>query len=125
MKTRDHSVIQSMVDAGLGDFSSLRHHPYRSVLLSALGGKGGFDTSVASSPLQLVDGDALLMCTDGLWEHVEDVAMERLLAASTSSEAWLTAMESELLMTAESGCDNYTARSVWVSDTAEDTVLHP
>jgi serine/threonine protein phosphatase PrpC len=55
MRTRDHSVIQSMYEAGLGDLASLRNHPYRGVLLSALGGKEAFETSVAQAPLALQD----------------------------------------------------------------------
>lgn len=134
MKTRDHSVIQSMFEAGLGDYATLRHHPYRGVLLSALGGKEAFETSVAQSPLSLEDGDALLMCTDGLWDHVEDATMEALLRSSASGEDWLMAMEAELLKNADSNCDNYTAMSVWVHggtmpprprQAAETTVLEP
>jgi len=124
MKTRDHSVVQSMFDAGLGDYASLRNHPYRGVLLSALGGKEAFETSIAQSPMGLEDGDALLMCTDGLWDHVDDALMERLLTSSKSAEAWLMAMENELLKTANSNCDNYTAMAVWVSG-AGQTGLAP
>jgi hypothetical protein len=39
----------------------------------------------------------LMMCTDGMWDHVEDAAMEQLLRASRSGEEWLMAMEAELL----------------------------
>ena len=119
MKTRDHSVIQSMYEAGLGDIASLRNHPYRGVLLSALGGKEAFETSVAQAPLALQDGDVILMCTDGMWDHVEDSAMEGLLRSSRTGEDWLMAMEAELLRTANSNCDNYTAMSVWVRGTAQ------
>jgi len=134
MKTRDHSVIQSMYEAGLGDLASLRNHPYRGVLLSALGGKEAFETSIAGSPLALQDGDVLMMCTDGMWDHVEDAAMEQLLRASRSGEEWLMAMEAELLKNADTNCDNYTAMSVWVSgglnpglapQDGETTVLEP
>jgi serine/threonine protein phosphatase PrpC len=122
MKTRDHSVIQSMYEAGLGDLETLRHHPYRGVLLSALGGKEAFETSVAQAPLPLQDGDVMLMCTDGMWDHVADATMLRLLRASTSGEEWLVAMEGELLKSADSNCDNYTAMSVWVRGDAQADV---
>ncbi|MBS0543750.1 MAG: protein phosphatase 2C domain-containing protein, partial [Proteobacteria bacterium] len=36
-QSRDHSVMQSMIDAGLGDAAMLRRHPQRGVLLAALG----------------------------------------------------------------------------------------
>lgn len=39
-QTCDHSVIQSMLDAGYCDGNALREHPGRSVLLYALGSRG-------------------------------------------------------------------------------------
>lgn len=120
-QSRDHSVMQSMVDAGFGDAAMLRHHPQRSVLLAALGTPEAIQPAVVESPLALRDGDVFLLCTDGLWEYVEEATMERLLAGSSTPDAWLAALEAEVLAHAKRDHDNYTALAVWVGDPADAT----
>jgi serine/threonine protein phosphatase PrpC len=120
-QSRDHSVMQSMVDAGFGDAAMLRHHPQRSVLLSALGTRDEIHPAVVESPMPLRDGDVFMLCTDGLWEYVEEATMERLLAGSTTAEAWLAALEAEVLAHAKRDHDNYSAMVVWVGDAADAT----
>ena len=120
-QSRDHSVMQSMLDAGFGDAAMLRNHPQRSVLLAALGGTEEIHPAVVDSPMPLRDGDVFMLCTDGLWEYVEESAMERLLAGSASAESWLAALETELLAHAKRDNDNYTAMAVWVGNPADAT----
>ncbi len=40
----------------------------------------------------LQPGDALLLCSDGLWEWVMEADMERTLAQHGNAEDWLAAM---------------------------------
>ena len=120
-QSRDHSVMQSMVDAGFGDAAMLRHHPQRSVLLAALGTPEEIHPAVVESPLPLRDGDVFMLCTDGLWEYVEESTMERLLAGSATAESWLVALEAELLAHARRDHDNYSAMAIWVGNPADAT----
>lgn len=115
-QTRDHSVMQSMVDAGYGDDNALRDHPARNVLLYALGSEDDMFPSVSEQMLPIDDGDVFLLCTDGLWEYVREETMESLLAASSSAQMWLEALEQELLVHARDGHDNYSAIAVWIGD---------
>ena len=122
-QTRDHSVVQSLVDAGYADDDAARTHPQRSVLLSALGTEDDFEASFASRPLNLRHGDVFLLCTDGWWEFVREDAMLALLAEAGSPKRWLDLMEAELLTNARPGHDNYTAVTVWVDDDESRTRL--
>lgn len=88
--TVDHSLAQQLVEAGLVPASQLRTHPQRSMLLAAVGAQG--DVAASSGAAQLEDGDALFICTDGLWEWVDEEAMERALASAADTKAWLAAM---------------------------------
>lgn len=126
-QTRDHSVVQTMVDAGYGDAAMIRSHPQRSLLTSAIGLSEDVELTVSAKPLQLHSGDVFLLCTDGWWEHVQESEMERLLGASAGSDAWLLEMEKLILQRALSVSDNYTALCVTVSESEEDetTVLLP
>lgn len=115
-QSRDHSVVQDLVDAGLGDAAMLRHHPQRSVLLAALGSESELRPQLSSEAEQVRDGDAYLLCSDGLWEHVEESDMVRELAGSRSAQGWVAALEQIVLARAARGHDNYSAVAVWIGD---------
>ena len=120
-QTRDHSVTQQMVDAGYLKPEELRCSPNRSKLLAALGGSNGqgeFDIAPVAFPVQ--DKDVFLLCSDGLWEYIEESELEKMLAASTSASGWLTALEEQVIARGHATQDNYSAIVVWCSD-SDDT----
>jgi serine/threonine protein phosphatase PrpC len=90
--TRDHSLTQQLIDAGYAKADQLRMHPQRNILFAAVGTEGESAASVTELPVDLVDGDAFLVCTDGLWEWVHEDRMEQTLAAAQDSQSWLSAM---------------------------------
>lgn len=123
-QTRDHSVVQQMVDAGYLKSEELRLSPNRSKLLAALGGSNGhgeFDIVPAAFPVQ--DNDVFLLCSDGLWEYIKESELEQTLAASTSASKWLTALEAQVLARGHAAQDNYSAIVVWCSDSDDTTQL--
>jgi len=67
-RTRDHSVVQLLLDMGRLKEGEIASHPDRSRLLKAL---GGGDQSGDVTTLALEPGDGLALCSDGVWEHVE------------------------------------------------------
>jgi serine/threonine protein phosphatase PrpC len=90
--TRDHSLTQQLIDAGYVEADQLRIHPQRNILVAAVGAEGEGAASATELPVDLVDGDAFLLCTDGLWEWVHEDRMEQTLAAAQDSHDWLSAM---------------------------------
>ncbi|MEO7056771.1 MAG: protein phosphatase 2C domain-containing protein [Caldimonas sp.] len=117
-RTRDHSLVQSLVDGGMLAAADMRSHPQRSELLSALGvGEEDLQVSVPERSWQLEAGDVFLLCTDGVWEFVEDDQLELALASSASPLAWLHELERNVLHGAahKPRHDNFTALAVWVS----------
>lgn len=121
LQSRDHSVVQDLIDAGLGDPSMLRKHPQRSVLLAALGSAEAPRPELSAQPERIVDGDVYMLCSDGLWEYVEEAEMEDSLRRSESAQGWLDALERGVLSRARHGHDNYSAIAVWIGDPAEVT----
>lgn len=120
-QSRDHSVMQSMLDAGIGDAAMLRQHPQRGALLAALGSADDVQPELSREAEAVCDGDVFMLCSDGLWEYVEEPTMERLLVCSPTAESWLAALEAEVLARAKREHDNYSAIAVWLGDRAETT----
>jgi PPM family protein phosphatase len=120
-QTRDHSVVQLMVDAGFLMPEQMRTHPRRSELQSALGSAPeDLLVSTAAKPWLLQPHDVFLLCTDGLWEYVDEAEMCASLSRATDPDSWLAKLE-ELVLThaAESGKtahDNFSGIAVWVGE---------
>ena len=71
--TRDHSLVQSMVDRGLITEDEARSHPRKNVIMRAV----GLERTIRSDifRLDIRPGDALLLCSDGLSNIVTDQEM--------------------------------------------------
>ena len=71
--TKDHSLVESMVDRGDITAEEARHHPNRNLITSALGPdeKPRCDGYFC----ELQPGEYLLLCTDGLIDTVTDQEM--------------------------------------------------
>ena len=116
MQTRDHSISQTMVDAGYIKAEEIRNAPNRSKLYAALGNKEQFETEVIPSVFSLKSGDVFLLCSDGLWEYVIENEMEQLLADAASAVEWVQLLEDKVLAKGHLGQDNYSALVVWCRD---------
>ncbi len=83
--TRDHSLVQSMVDRGLITEEEARSHPRKNVIMRAV----GLERTIRSDifRLEIRSGDALLLCSDGLSNLVSTEEMEALLLASSDDDA--------------------------------------
>jgi serine/threonine protein phosphatase PrpC len=68
--TQDHSFVGEQIRAGILTKEQARVHPQRNVITRALGSQSTVqvDTFVG----ELLEGDVLVMCTDGLTSHVPD-----------------------------------------------------
>jgi protein phosphatase len=76
--TRDHTMAQGLIDAGLIDPEEARSHRLRNVLTNCVGGHLGVKGEITK--LRIADGDRLLLCTDGLNDAVSDTRIAELLS---------------------------------------------
>lgn len=113
--TRDHSLVQQLVDAGYCTAEQAKVHPLRNTLLFAIGAESDEPLEITCDETDLLEGDAFLICTDGLWEWLSAEEIEHLLALSLTAKQWLD----ELIRVSEENCrgsaklrDNYTAFAV-------------
>lgn len=78
MLTRDHTVVQHLVEAGALSADQAERHPESHVVTRAVGMGPGFEVESVSVPL--VPGDRLLLCSDGLHGCLSDSQIATLLA---------------------------------------------
>jgi len=103
--TRDHSVGQALIDAGLSDPDQARQSSMRGVLTRALGVEPTVQPDYGE--FELAGGDRLLLCSDGLTDMVADEQIARLLARDASSDELVKDLIERAL--AQGGHDNVTA----------------
>ncbi len=122
-QTRDHSISQSMVEAGYLKQEEIRSSPTRNQLYAALGNGEHFEADVLPAEFPIIDGDVFLMCSDGLWEYVEENEMEWMLSSSSFASEWLGALEKQVLMRGHQRQDNYSAIALWCKDSDDRTLM--
>jgi protein phosphatase len=75
-RTVDHTRVQQMLQRGILTPEQARQHPEAHVLVQALGvspdAQHGLKPEVWNEPLELRRGDVLLLCSDGLYDFIED-----------------------------------------------------
>jgi serine/threonine protein phosphatase PrpC len=113
-QTLDHSVPQALVQTGAIQASEIRRHPDRNRLLRSLGGEEEVAPALLDAPVKLESGDAFLLCSDGLWEHVTEAEMEDLLRGAGDPDRWLKRLEARVLGVARGAFDNYSGTAVFV-----------
>jgi protein phosphatase len=83
--TEDHSVAGELVEEGFLDPEDILDHPQRNLLTRALG--LGPEVKVDVDTLPLRAGHRLLLCTDGLWGMIYDLAqLEEVLYRGETPE---------------------------------------
>lgn len=104
--TRDHTVTQMLIDVGQLRPEDAWKHRRRHVVTNVLGGPAlGVRGEVHK--LRLVDGDRLLLCTDGLNEPVKDERIAELLGLHPDPDDACQALVDAAL--SRGGPDNVTA----------------
>jgi protein phosphatase len=103
--TRDHSLVQRLVELGQLSPAEAANHHQKNVLYRAVGQGEGLEVDVESR--QLAPGSKLLICSDGLWGLVsDDKILEVVRTAPTLQNACETLIDAA---NAAGGPDNITA----------------
>jgi serine/threonine protein phosphatase PrpC len=116
--TNDHSVVASLVEAGIIQPDDIYTHPKRNQIYRSLGEKPVVEVDTFKVDLQA--GDKLLLCTDGLWDMTRDPIIQQIMGKAvndpnrTSQELIKTALEG-------GGEDNVSVIVAQFSETSERT----
>jgi protein phosphatase/serine/threonine-protein phosphatase Stp1 len=104
--TRDHSMVQELVDAGAISPGDAEKHPNANIITRAVGSEGELDLDKVTN--RLLPGDRFLLCSDGLSKTLPESELARLLAMSPPTDHLVEAA------LARQGRDNVTAVAIEV-----------
>jgi len=82
--TRDHTIVEDLVERGLLAPEEAERHPYKNVLSRNLGARA--EARVDLLELELLPGDRLLLCSDGLYGYASAEAIQYLLGSGDAPE---------------------------------------
>lgn len=83
--SRDHSQVQRLVDAGVLTPEEAGSHPNANVITKAVGGADHLAVDVAM--FDIAAGDRFLLCSDGLYNELDDTALLEGLSSATVETA--------------------------------------
>lgn len=76
--TKDHSMVQQLVEAGTITEEEVIHHPKRNMLTRAI---GVYETvEVDTGVVEVHQNDRILLCSDGLSGYIEESKIEQVLS---------------------------------------------
>lgn len=80
--TKDHSVVQALVDRGEITEAEAEHHPEKNKIRKSLGIKSNVESEPCQMPLIPAEGDMMLICSDGLSGMIDEGDMLEVLAVT-------------------------------------------
>jgi len=80
--TKDHSLVQNMVDKGMITPEQARTHSHRNVILRAVGIEKNISLDLIKG--KTLSGDIYILCSDGLTDMVEDTLIKEVLLSNIS-----------------------------------------
>jgi protein phosphatase len=86
--TRDDSLVQELVDAGVITEDEMRTNPQKNIVTSAVTGdlRNG-PPFFSTGEMKVKEGERFLVCTDGVWESMSQSDMEGCLVRKDLKEA--------------------------------------
>lgn len=115
--TRDHTLAQAMIEAGVAGYDEPAARSMRHVLTAALGSLGPKNRPDIQR-LQVNSNDQLLLCTDGLTEMVDDKTIASVLHNADSADKACEDLVTVAL--AAGGLDNVTVVLARFGEAEED-----
>lgn len=119
--TKDHSFVQTLVDAGQISDEEAEHHPQKNRILKALGIKPDLQPTFNynNQPIHPKNGDIFLICSDGLSGMIPDSTIEQALkqnmtVAEKGNLLIQLAMQGETVV--PGGQDNCTAELIQIDN---------
>jgi len=107
-RTEDHSIVQSLYKKGMISKEEMATHPYKNKIYNCVGGETPPQIDLADRH-ELLEGDTILLCTDGVWGVISDQQIKEIIQKNkTIVDATTELMDSAEFASDERG-DNMSA----------------
>jgi len=103
--TRDHSLVQRLIELDQITIDEAAEHPQKNVLYRALGQNESIEVDTMTK--RLPSGGMLLLCSDGLWNQVTDAEITDIITRNHNPQE--ACQKLIMLANARGGIDNVTA----------------
>ena len=80
-ETEDHSIVEEEVRAGRMTPEQAANHPSKNVISRALGAEDSVEADMKM--IEVEEGSAFLLCTDGITRHIPDNELRELLTSGS------------------------------------------
>ena len=122
--TRDHTLVQELVDSGAIPLEEAESHPIAHMLTRSLGPAESVDVEIQALGETLESGDKFLLCSDGLYNLVNEQEILREISSKSPEDATRALIN---LALERGGTDNVTVQIVEVVKSNDDsfTVEYP
>lgn len=112
-RSRDHSVVQMLLDMGEIQEEEMANHPEQSLLTRSIAVDGEMRPSVKRQDAPLRANEALLLCSDGFWEGVSPEEIRSLAVPNAPRDQRLRDLIRTARQRAKGNSDNITAQLLW------------
>lgn len=82
--TEDHTYVEKLYQEGVISLEEYKNHPKKNVLLKALGSNRPIEPQIFN--LNLIEGDIVFMCSDGVYNVLDDEEIATLLLQNSGSK---------------------------------------
>ncbi|MEX0899343.1 MAG: protein phosphatase 2C domain-containing protein [Gammaproteobacteria bacterium] len=114
IRTRDHSHVEALIQAGEISEAESRSHPLRNLVDRCIGGEPEPVEVDVHGPVELAVDDLLLLCSDGFWDGLKISAAAQLLVEAPSLDVALESLADDACAAAAPYSDNATAAALRV-----------
>lgn len=118
--TQDDSEVAELVRMHILNPENAKHHPRRNIITRSIGSEPV--VKVASIKISIEPGDKFVLCTDGLWEPIEDLEIADIVA---NNDEELACSKLIKLALDRQATDNLSLQIINVLDVSEELAPEP
>ncbi|AMP20528.1 hypothetical protein AZF37_04505 [endosymbiont 'TC1' of Trimyema compressum] len=82
--TEDHTYVEKLYQEGIITFEEYENHPKKNILLKALGSDKPIEPQILE--FQILDGDIIFLCSDGVYNLLQDEELISILLQKEGDE---------------------------------------
>lgn len=112
-RTRDHSFVEKLVESGQLKNDERGSHPLRNYMTRCIGLSDSVPEVTVSNEIALQTGDVIMLCSDGLWEPIDEMQLGMKIQDGRLSDA-LDKLAEQAEETSYPSSDNISAVAIQI-----------